>query len=658
MLRKVRHSDTLPFLLLITLILVISYAVCIPKLSFYGDDWIYIYNYHIEGAKSFSAFTASDRPHSAWIYILTSAVFGESVICYHIFLFILRWLSVFLFWVILTDTFGDRKAAACAAILFGVYPGFRQQPIAVEFIMHFTSLVLVLLSIRLMQLACFAGGKRTIFLMAAGLTASLLAIFTCEYFFGLELARPFFLFFTLKHHEPEEKPRPLLKKWLKFTLPFILTTACFLFWRVFIFSFRNYQPKLMNALSESIPGGIRLIAGKIAGDLWTVLGAAYRQVLSRPSGVGLPAASVIFILCAIPAFLFFFREKRDGAEDRSAVSGMLILGIAVLLFSGIPFWGTLLDVTVSFPWDRSTLSFSPGAALLITACLQAALRPGFFCAAAAFLAALSALSQYQNGQVYIREAEKMNDYFWQMAWRAPGLAQGTIIASDEIPLDRYSDNDLTPIVNWQYSPEKRGPVYDYNYFDLDLREGFYYSDPGKTMPVEHGYRSHFFQSDTGKTLAVFYKKNGCLQIIDTLNSGYPGLPESIGRIASLSDPGLILTDPETPAVPPEAIGAEPEHGYCYYFQKISLARQTGDNETAHQLAAEALNADLAPVYAPDLAPVVLAFLQSGDISGAELMLGKGQIGSADRNYLCGYWMKSLPEDDGDLSEFYKSHGCL
>jgi hypothetical protein len=37
-----------------------------------------LYNHHLMGPASFPAFVAWDRPYSAWIYMLTTAVFGRS----------------------------------------------------------------------------------------------------------------------------------------------------------------------------------------------------------------------------------------------------------------------------------------------------------------------------------------------------------------------------------------------------------------------------------------------------------------------------------------------------------------------------------------------------------------------------------------------------
>ena len=82
--KKPELKNNIVFIGLLTIVVSISYGIGISRLSFYGDDWIYIYNYHIAGSESFTLFTQTDRPFSAWIYILTSSLFRESPIYYHI----------------------------------------------------------------------------------------------------------------------------------------------------------------------------------------------------------------------------------------------------------------------------------------------------------------------------------------------------------------------------------------------------------------------------------------------------------------------------------------------------------------------------------------------------------------------------------------------
>ena len=658
----IRPKNSIWFLIVLTLVVSISYAIGIDQLSFYGDDWIYIYNYHIAGAQSFPLFTRTDRPHSAWIYILTSALFGESALAYHILMLALRWLSAFLFWRVLADAFGRKNAVYAAVFLFAVYPGFQQQPIAVEFIMHFTSLVLVLLSIRLMQITYFLSSRKRIALLILSLASGMLAIFTCEYFIGLELARPLFLYFTIQEHCPEKKSLKPTKKMLSFYIPYLFIVIFYFIWRIFIFSFTTYAPKLLYALQENFLNGIRLLVEKIVKDLITVLVSVYRMVFTRPANVSTAFAAAIILLAAGSVFCFMRANRNIDNKNISSTPGfnMLLTGCALLLFSGIPYWGTFLDISTEFPWDRSTLSFSPGAAVLIAALLEAAFKPLSFCIATAIITAFCTLFQVQNTQEYIIESKKMNDYFWQLAWRMPQLDKGTILVSEDIPLDRTSDNDLTPIVNWQYAPENRGLQYDYKYFDLHLRESTYYAEPGKSVEVDHIYRSHSFLSSTEKTLVIYYKKSGCLQVLDSSNNNYPDLPESLRRIASISDIDLIQLSPENHAVPPAAIGPEPEHDYCYYFQKTTLAQQNGKNDEAYELAAEALRSGLHPVFAPDLAPVVLAFLEAGDIQSADKLITAAPIGTGDVDFLCNYWQNGLADKNTtpELQDFYTSHGCL
>ncbi len=648
-------NSHISFLILSILVVVLAYSIGVSQLSFYGDDWIYIYNYHIAGPGSFDLFQRTDRPHSAWVYLLTTFLFGETPLAYHLFLLLLRWLTVYLFRQVLTKAFGKHRSVDAAALLFAVYPGFQQQPIAVEFVMHFASLVLVLFSLWLMQTGSTLPTKKSVPLLILSLLTGGLAIFTCEYFIGLELVRPLILYFTLQQNSDNTQKISLLKKTSIYLIPFICLTVFYFIWRIFIFSFTSYAPKLLIALKENPVSGLRQLYIKVIQDLSTVLFRAYRLIFTRPADISIIAAAAILLSVTAAVFLVLFRSSHS--SDTNTNLRMLLFGTILLLLSGIPYWGTFLDVSVDFPWDRSALSFSAGAAIIIAVLLNLILKPASFCAAAALVTSLSVLFHVQNTQIYIKEAEKMNDYFWQLAWRVPGLEEGTILATEAFPLDRTSDNDLSPVVNWQYAPDARGLNYHYKYFDLDLREDFFYADPDTPAPVEHTYRSHSFSSNTGKTLGIFYRKNGCLQIIDESNIGYPALPESLIHIAKLSDPGLIQIDPETPAVPPAPIGEEGAHNYCWYFQKTTLAQQSGQTDAAYEFAAEALKMDLHPTYASDLAPLVLAFLQSADYESAETMLDENRIGSSDWNYLCEFWKNHNSDTTPEMEQFYSKHNC-
>ncbi len=622
-------ANRVTFTILFTVLVLLAYGICIPKLSYYGDDWIYIYNYHLAGPEGFTLFTKWDRPFSAWVYILASAVFGENVLCYHLLLLVQRWLAVFLFWKILSGIWGENTCVQASVLLFALYPGFLQQPISVQYIMHFASLDLVLFSI--LALLRSVESKHSLLWQSAGILSAALSIFTCEYFVGSELMRPLFLYFYFVRQQSPEPFKNALRKYA----PYLIVLAAFLYWRVFIFSFQTYKAKFLEQFSEDAVSAIRTLGKTIFHDFSIVLYKAYRNTLHRSvllaSRNVLLIVIVTFVLCAI---FFFFRK--NSRETRSTDSGQMILCAVYGLFAaGIPFWVTYIDVLDTFPWDRSTLSFSPAAAMLIASLVSLIFTPAIVRVLAAGLCACSAAMHFQNAQIYIYEAGKMNDYFWQLAQRVPALEKGTILASDEIPLNRYSDGDLTPIVNWQYAPEVTGYHIPYKYFDLDLREETYYSDPSAVVPVDHTYRCQMFSSTTEKTLGIFYREGGCLQIIDETMKDYPGLPDSLRHIAKISDPSLILFDSESPAVPPKAIGLEKKDNFCYDYQGINRSLQLSDMQAANGYANDILLNGYSPQFAADWAPVLITLLQNEDTTEAENIIHSNSFTGEEQNYICG-----------------------
>jgi hypothetical protein len=89
---------------------------------------------------------------------------------------------------------------------------------------------------------------------------------------------------------------------------------------------------------------------------------------------------------------------------------------------------------------------------------------------------------------------------------------------------------------------------------------------------------------------MYYDPPGCLRILDgdieTRQSH--GSEGSLLRFAAhISSPELILNEPR--ARMPEAYGPEPEHGFCYYFEKADLARQFKDWEAVVIYAETALS---------------------------------------------------------------------
>jgi len=613
------HPFSLPVIFTAAVLVAYGLPIFLGWFSFYGDDWIYIYNYHLAGSLSFPEFVAWDRPHSAWIYMAASALFGENVLPYHLLLLAQRWISVFLFWKILELVWpASNRLISWAVLLFAIYPGFKQQPIAVQYILHFASLDLCLFSIWCMLKSAAAETVQKRFatvLTILGVAAALLAHFSCEYFIGLEFVRPLLLLFFLRNSMKRNAPlRQALTRWL----PYLASLIVFLVWRIFIFSFQTYQPKLIGKFTDEPINAIMEMARKVFTDLVTVTISVWRKAVNLPSGLnnqliwGLLVAG--FFLLAV--WLLNQRDQTVEFHQKTSCwdqpeTQMFVTGVIALLAAGIPFWITMINIELNFPWDRPSISFSPGIALLFSVVISWLFKPWFQTVAVALLAVVAIGSHFTNALVYRDEARKMNDYFWQLTWRAPQLTPGTILVSENIPLDRYSDNDLTPVVNWQYAPELKGYTYQYKYFDLDLRAETFFNPVQADQPITHDYRSHHFESDSNHVLALYYKKDGCLWVIGADEKNYPNLPQNIADLAELSNPDLILASAEQ-VQPPAPIGAEPAADYCYYFQKINLAFQQGDPAAALESAEQAYRAELQPEDPLDQLPQIEAFALAGE----------------------------------------------
>jgi len=120
---------------------------------------------------------------------------------------------------------------------------------------------------------------------------------------------------------------------------------------------------------------------------------------------------------------------------------------------------------------------------------------------------------------------------------------------------------------------------------------------------------------------LYYQPPGCVKILDPdTDSAIPQKPKYISDAMPLSNLSTIQTNPDQPARPPQHIfGVEPAHGWCYYFEKAELARQSGQWQQIVSLAEQAstLNVNLYPVNAPELRPYIEAYARLGQWEQAQ-----------------------------------------
>lgn len=111
----------------------------------------------------------------------------------------------------------------------------------------------------------------------------------------------------------------------------------------------------------------------------------------------------------------------------------------------------------------------------------------------------------------------------------------------------------------------------------------------------------------------------------------------------------IITNPPNPVRPPEDIfGEEPEHGWCYYYQKADLARQLNDWPRVVTLYEEAEEKELRSKFGFEYVPFIEAYAQVGNWQSAfDLSKEAGELTVSMRPLMCSVW--SLLADETPAS---------
>ncbi|MCU0488019.1 MAG: hypothetical protein MUE67_03590 [Anaerolineales bacterium] len=683
---KTRFSiRSIPLALLASAILV--HGLLIPWLGFYWDDWPTFFFLDRFGPGIFPHAYGVDRPALGWLFSLTTRLVGESPLAWQVFALLTRWLASLCLWRLLREIWPERSLeTAWGAFLFILYPGFRQQPIAftysadwIAISLFFLSLWLMLVAVRLLTRQASTTLSLPVHkLLPVGLLALswLLAgyvMFADEYYFGLELLRPVFLWMILGKAFQNWRQR-LVRAALAWA-PYLALMAGFLYWRLVIFVSPRGQLQLFDDLASQPLRALINLAVKIAGDLFqSSLGAwlqtlDVRNLLELPLALALAALLLALVVFGLTYFFFKglpFEEMPTGQPEADARQSWsiqaLLVGIFALLIGGWPFWVTNLPIDLYFPWDRFNLAMMFGASLAFAGLVawrrpqslrRVSARQGALILAV--LAGLATSFHFYNAHLYRQEWAAQRDFFWQLAWRAPQIKPGTLLLTSRLPFRYYSDNSLTAPLNLIYAPENRTRQLDYLLYTLDARLGNRLPELKPGLQISQPYRIVSFDGNTDATVIFFYDPPRCLKVINPLTDLLlPGKPDGIAEAAALSRLDLIRSSPEPLTLPAALFGSEPEHGWCYYYQKAELAGQNGDWAEAARLAelALALPGELSRPKAAELLPFIEAYLRTGQWETARLLTRNATAKNTKlAESLCPLWYAVRESDLGDGSSY-------
>jgi hypothetical protein len=210
----------------------------------------------------------------------------------------------------------------------------------------------------------------------------------------------------------------------------------------------------------------------------------------------------------------------------------------------------------------------------------------------------------------VEVTENTRDFWWQVAWRAPNIKPGTTLIGNYpvggIPEDYF----LWGPANFIYYPEDQRQIP----IKLTIPAAVLTDDvvlqilvgKGEETPLRRGNE---LTRNFGNILVMTRAgENSCVRLIDGHSPDLSiGDPQRILLIASRSELDNVTTG-DGQSVPPASIfGEEPEHDWCFYYQKADLARQQGDWKEVARLGAEADKLGLHPNDQIELMPFLQAY---------------------------------------------------
>ena len=350
---------------------------------------------------------------------------------------------------------------------------------------------------------------------------------------------------------------------------------------------------------------------------WTVpLNAFAFSLRLRDAFVGLALAGL-----AISILLFFLRQAKENVESieteskSSEMREQIWLAMITIVACLIPV--ILVNRQVTLPdYSRYALASSVGVGILFSVILEkinvASLRASMI----GFLLGISVLTHHGNAIRIADETAATRNFWWQVAWRAPQIKEGTTLIVSYPKGSLAEDYFIWGPANFIYFPEKQNS----NPIQIKLPGAVLTPDAINKITTNGGLetplrRGNYLERDFGNILVMMQSsENGCVRLI---NGNAPELTsydeDRLVLIAPYSKLENVIAEGDSPNVPVQVFGEEPEQGWCYYYQKADLARQRGEWEGILVLLAEALDKGYYPAEGLEWMPFLQAYAVTGDI---------------------------------------------
>ncbi len=653
-------NETFTATLLILVTTVITYGVSIPKLGYYHDDWFVLWSGQMRGAGSIIPLFSSDRPFMGVVYSFVYRLLGDTIANWHVYALLWRFIGGLAFFWILRLIWPEHKyLTTVMTVLFIVYPGFLSQPNANTKQNHLYGFATALLSMAFMLQAMktnIKGLKISYSLISILLTANYLFIY--EYMIGFEGMRLILLGYVL-FQDGFREFRTLVREISKRIWPYLLVTAGFLYWRVFIFEgARNATDAFGLAgsyLSNFRYMSIRLILETAKDFLDTSVFAWFVEPYQLFSAAPYSNLTYAFLIAGTVAALVWLYttlfKKWWGAEFNEAKTSHLMkdfiwIGAIVVVCAILPV--ILSDRQVDLYDTYKSYGLHPIAGvILFVAGILLMLQPNFRRLILIALIVVSVSTQVLNADTWEQYWDYQRKMWWQLTWRAPDIKDDTLVMAYVTGgFNPQQDYEVWGPLNLIYNPAPATePAIQAEVLNSDTA----YSILKKDV-LNNRVRGIKLHRDFNNLLLLSLPtSNSCFHVVDGELPVYAERESLlVQQVGEYSHVDRIVPSGTSPVPPFSIFGSEPERGWCYYYQKASLARQNGNWEEVGRLYDQTLELNLDTDDKSEIIPFFEGLVNLGRYEDAKTLYNKQIKGQKEMRFsLCTF----LSEDPDYTPEF-------
>jgi hypothetical protein len=615
---RYRAVLTTAFFFVIAALLYLPFAT---HAGYFDDDWFAMYAAKVAGPKIFHEFyILESRPGREWVVAPLYSLFQGIPFYYALSAYVFRTLGALtMLWVLRLVWPHHGRETFLAALLFLVYPGFLSQPTPVDFQSYLIGIWIAFLSLALTIKGLLAPTQlQRILYGVAAVVSGWFYLSQIEYYVGFEAVRLMLIaiIFWRTNTGWRQKALQAFKSWL----PYATIPVFFLTWRLFLFEVTRKATDVGLQLGKFTASPVQtslIWLFSFVQDIVSVTLLAWSVPLAQLAfhlnlsdtltALGLSLVVLILFFYFLPVLNGNHTDEKTpsynfGTEALWLGSAWVVFGLLPVILGNRHF--TFLE------YSRYGLVSAGGAVIFLVAVIGRFSGQSFQRGVIALLLVSATLTHYGNAVRFATQMDNIRSFWWQVSWRVPQFKRGTTIVAN-YPLAGIRESSFVwGPANQIYYPFRVKPdeiVPGIAAILLDEESVMKILNQDKQY-MDSYYAVSAFPNPRRITILTQPTPQSCVQIIDGAAPEYSRYEDSLFvLVGAYSDSEQILTQESPAAVPETLFGPEPDHGWCYYYEKAALARQGGDWDEVLRLADEAADENLQPIDLIEWMPFLQAY---------------------------------------------------